>query len=203
MGSFLLSPPLFLRATMVQGVQNATWFRRWAIRVMAGCKLCPSISQEEVCVWLHPGPRGMNLHQPHASITAGKKPACWRGATTTKNWGTCSCASCLWPRWMLSKISAKKQHPAVLLCPPDPQPSPSLSCQWQFPWKGSWGAGDFLMLTNVVHCRYNLLLKVIMAILDTFSWTIIHEQWAFLQKCEFNNPKALLIYPSKLIQRII
>lgn len=59
------------------------------------------------------------------------------------------------------------------------------------------------MLTNVVHCRYNLLLKVIMAILYTFSCTIIREQWAFLQKCEFNNPKALLIYPSKLMQRII
>lgn len=59
------------------------------------------------------------------------------------------------------------------------------------------------MLTNVVQCRYNLLPKVVMAILYTSSCTIICEQWAFPQKCEFNNPKALLIYAIKQIQRII
>ena len=149
-------------------------------------------------VWPHGG-------EPALAPRLGdcKKETCLlEGRNSPQNWGACSCAACLWPRWMLSRISARKQHPAVLLRPPDPQLSLSLLCPRQFPRKGSWGTGDFLMLTNVVHCRYNLLLKVIMAILYTFSWTIIREQWAFLQKFEFNNPKALLIYPSKLMQRI-
>lgn len=153
---------------------------------------------------MHPGPVGTKLDQPHTSVTAGRKPVRGRGETATEKAESaheqpaCGLGGC--PVGLI-----KKQHPAVFLCPAHPpaQPFPSLSCPRQFPRKGSWETEEFLMLTNVVHCRYNLLLKVVMAILYTFSRTVICEQWAFLQKCEFNNPKALLIYAIKLIRRII
>lgn len=193
MGSFLFSPPLFLRTAVVQWARKAAWSRCWGIRL----QLAVSISQREECL-MHPDP--MEITQP--SLTPqwlpqeGNLPV--EGRNSHKNGenahvqparglGGCPAGFC--------QKTSTHLHFSIL-------PSPSLPCPWQLPRKGSWETEEPLMLTNVVHCRYNLLLKVVMAVLYTFSWTIICEQWAFPQKCEFNNPKALLMYAIKLIQRI-
>lgn len=202
MDSFLFSLPLLLRTTMVQWVWKATLSRCWEIRLQLAVS----------CTWASPKKRGVSdAPWPHRDEPAPaprlgdcRKETCpWEGSNSHKKTGNMLMCSLLVAWGMPSRVPAKKQHRAVLLYPADPQPSPSLACPRQFPRKGSWETEEFLMLTNVVHCRYNLPLKVIMAILYTFSWTVICEQWAFLQKCEFNNPKALLIYAIKLIQRII
>lgn len=109
LGSFLISPPLFLRATMVQGVQKASWFRYWEIRITAQCKLCLSISLKDVCVWLHPRPMGMDLPQWlwDENLPAGGEPQPQRTTEHAHVQPACGLGG-------FSRISAKKQQPAVL-----------------------------------------------------------------------------------------
>lgn len=119
MGSFLFYPPLFLRTTMVQWVWKATWPRCWGSGYSCDCTRA-SPRKSGVCdaPWSH-GDHTMPQ-------TAGRNPYHGREATATKKTqGICSCAACLWLWEMPSRILAKKQHPAALLCPADPQPSPS------------------------------------------------------------------------------